>query len=265
MKILSDLHVHTHLSLCARSSAVVPYYIDRAKELGIKRLGFSDHMWDAPIEGRERSTEFYSVQNFEHILKLKEEIKSAESFDILFGCETEYSKSAGAAITEETAKQLDFLLVPNSHTHITADRETVNDHEKHAEYMLKAFYDIINCPVSKYITAIAHPFYAVCCPYDNRELFGLYSDEDFRKCFSAAKEKNIAMEINTSCFAYKTLPEIYADPSLRMYEIAKQCGCKFTFGSDSHSIHDHDSFYKAYIISSILELTENDLHPLSIC
>ena len=258
MKITHDLHIHSHLSSCANDSATVKHYVNKAKELGLTMIGFTDHMWDSAVDG---ANGWYQKQNFEHILNLKNEIASEDTGDlkILFGCETEYDLAhKGVAISEEVAKQLDFLLVPNSHTHITMPKDYFDPYQKHADYMVEAFYDIVNSNVAEYITAIAHPFFAVGCPYDDRELFGLISDTKFEDMFRIAKSKNIALEINLACFRNKKISELFTDPSLRMYRIAKEIGCKFTVGSDSHSSSGHDNFELLYVLTSLMDLKNED-------
>ena len=61
----------------------------------------------------------------------------------------------------------------------------------------------------------------------------------------------------------ETLAEAFEDPIFRMLRIGKECGCKFTVGSDAHSEADYDNFDKIYVISEILELKEDDFHPLT--
>ena len=113
---------------------------------------------------------------------------------LLFGAEAEYSyENRRPAVTPDVAEQLEVLLVPNSHTHLTMPKDFYQPYEKHAEYMIDAFMDIVNSDVARYITAIPHPFMAVCCPYDNRILIDLISDDSFKRCFSAAAEKGIAL------------------------------------------------------------------------
>ena len=56
-----------------------------------------------------------------------------------------------------------------------------------------------------------------------------------------------------------TPEELETDPHLHMFRLAKECGCKFIFGSDSHDNQEHDYYGNADIIANMLELTENDL------
>ena len=47
---------------------------------------------------------------------------------------------------------------------------------------------------------------------------------------------------------------------LRPYFIAKECGCKFIFGSDAHSTKEHESYEKlTQIFADELELKEENI------
>jgi histidinol phosphatase-like PHP family hydrolase len=48
-----------------------------------------------------------------------------------------------------------------------------------------------------------------------------------------------------------------------MFRLAKECGCKFTFGSDAHDSSQHEFYGNAQILADILGLKETDI--LEIC
>lgn len=268
MIIKHDFHIHTNLSLCAQSEATLEMYANRGKELGLEKMAITNHLWDHAIPDWENdeNSEFYAVQDFEYILKERAAIEEANrnGANFLFGCEAEYSyKHRRPAISPAVAEQMDVLLVPNSHTHLTMPKSFYEPHEKHKDFMIDAFMDIVNSDVSKYITAIPHPFLAVCCPYNNRLLLDLITDDEFKRCFSAAAEKGIALELNPNFISKKPLNKAYDDPIFRMYKIGKDCGCKFTVGTDAHSSGGYDNFNLIYIICSLLDLKEDDFHNLT--
>ena len=268
MKITHDLHIHTSLSLCASREASAAGYVALAKQHGLTRLGFADHYWDERIDGthafcRDGVSGFYNPQNTAHIEQLRPQLDAlrGQGIDLLFGCETEYDPyHHGVAITEEVAETMDFIIVPNSHTHMMMPKELYQPYEKHAAYMVNAYREIIESPVSRYITAMAHPFQAVCCPYDNRILISLITDDEYRRLFDRTAENGIAIEINTSCWYQKTDAEVEADPVWHLFSLAKECGCRFTFGSDAHD-HQVHSVYAAHtaLACRLLALREVDL------
>jgi len=74
--------------------------------------------------------------------------------------------------------------------------------------------------------------------------------------FSRAAKLGVGIELNASSMRFK---DDETDTVLKMYRIAKECGCKFYLGSDAHQ---PESFSKAKEIFekvvALLELTEED-------
>lgn len=263
MKIAHDFHIHTHLSVCAKDSATTEHYAETAKKLGLKKLGFADHFWDETCG--EPWNNFYKRQGLAHVMELKKELAATDFGDtkIYFGCETEYNPiTKSAAITPAVAEQFDFIIVPNSHTHMMMPKELYEPYEAHKQFMIDAYYDIINSEVSKYILSMAHPFSAVCCPYPNKILMEMMSDDEYKRVYDSTAEKGIAVEINVS--GMKPDKEtVLASEELRMFRIAKECGCKFTFGSDSHNSAAHDDYNAVCaLFAEALALGETDLAEL---
>lgn len=266
MKIISDLHIHTHLSLCAKPEATVDYYMDNARAMGLRVLGFTDHMWDSAIPG---ANGFYSPQSFEYISQIREELERADKTGIdriYFGAECEYDpRRHGVALTPAVAEQLDLILVPNSHTHMNMPKDLYDPPRKHAEFMLHAFRNIVNSDVSPYITAIPHPFAAVACSqyYHNSVPVSTITDDEFKECFSLSAKKGIALEINPAFFRDKTPEELEYNEFIRMFRIAKAEGSLFTVGRDSHSVGGHVGWDAIYTVIDLLGLCEDDLHPFA--
>ena len=47
---------------------------------------------------------------------------------------------------------------------------------------------------------------------------------------------------------------------MRMFRLAKECGCKFTFGSDAHNQGNHEGYNRAgEYIAYLLGLCEDDV------
>lgn len=275
MVITHDFHVHTELSLCAEKGATVTGYIDKAIEHGIKKIGFSDHFWDEKIDCvnksytvRNNCNEYYTTQNFAYVSRALSDINDCrgKGVEIFFGCEAEYDPfHHGVAITEETAEKFDFVIVPNSHTHMMMPLDFYEPHRKHIDFMINAYEEIISSPVSRYITALAHPFEAVCCPYGNEILMAEISDDEYKRLFDKTAEKGIAIEINAHSFLGKTAEEILITPKARMLKLAGECGCKFLFGSDAHSHGGaHVSYAVRDVVISALELSSGDFADIGL-
>ena len=195
MKITHDLHTHTVYSSDTGRSATFPLYIERAKKLGLTHLGFAEHFWDDSIEG---AFPFYLPLTRRHMAEGRAEFEGYKDSDIklYFGCEVEYDPvHHSPAITEATAETFDFILVPHSHSHETMPKEYYDDPKKHCDFLVEAYNDIINSSVSRYVTGMAHPFSLVRCPYPEKILIDLVSDDTFKRMFDKTAEKGIAVEI----------------------------------------------------------------------
>ena len=58
----------------------------------------------------------------------------------------------------------------------------------------------------------------------------------------------------------KSYEEIAEAAHIRMFRLAKECGCKFIFGSDAHSTNEHKSYEKLTgIFVELLGLKEDDI------
>lgn len=271
MIITHDIHTHTYLSRCGKPDATIASYIQNVKKHGIKLLGITDHMWDDTLdgwqdihEGDKTMVPFYEGQNVEHVLQSRKALEGldTEGIRVLIGAEVEYDpKRRDLAITAENAEKLDYLIFPNSHTHMVMPREYYSDKRKMCEFMLQAFMDIMDSPLRSHVVSMAHPFCAVCCPFGYEPLLALISDEEYKRCYGACAENKIAVEINLSKFRGYSTEQIIHSNLIRPFQIAKACGCKFTFGSDSHTMQHMDTFKDFYVAAELLELSEEDISP----
>lgn len=108
-------------------------------------------------------------------------------------------------------------------------------------------------------TLVAHPF-AVCgesteiSQASKRKLDRDRLFEQFRK----AAKMNVAMDVNIS--AYTPINGSYEnDEMVKVMRIARDAGCKFAFGTDSHSVAGLKEIRHGDELSEIIGITENDL------
>ena len=260
MIITQDLHVHTNLSPCAARDATVESYFEAWRLNGTTTVGIADHLWDEsmpnPCPGRTPAT------GMKETLALKERLKTVDTqgIRVLVGCETEYDYARrGIALSPEAAAQLDFVLVPHDHTHLTMPKELRDDDRKHAKFILDAWYDILNSNIVQYITSMAHPFLAA----SETEVSFKLSDAELREAMIAARQAGVGIEINAAALFANTknrrIAEVLALDNMRVLRIAKECGCKFTFGSDAHHSSHSPLFHCNYIVATYLELTDGDI------
>ncbi len=108
-------------------------------------------------------------------------------------------------------------------------------------------------------TSVAHPFTPCGFPKEvQKRMIDLIPDEELMKCFDAAKSLGVSIEVNTGALKF---PENNwaGDPMVRVMKLAKAAGCKFTFGTDSHSLKGLDEIRKANSFSDAAGITEADL------
>lgn len=275
MNVKYDIHAHTHLSLCGQDNATIANYVKQAKENGVSLIGIADHMWDKEIpyhenmrhaksagpSGGEGVINWYKAQPIEHCRQILAELNETdnESVHFVFGGEVDYCPGLGAAITRKNAEMLDFMIVPNSHTHHVMDKADYEPYQKHADFMLRATMEICTAETAPLVTALAHPFDAVCCPYPTDYIIDCLTDSQLIEVFSAANENNIAAEINGASF--ECIADIKNSGVFRVLAMAKKAGCLFTFGSDSHSGTGQSVLPYCSQVAELLGLTESDILP----
>ena len=261
MEIRHDLHMHTTLSHCGKEGATPENYLQIAKEKGLSVIGFCDHVWDTAVSPAINS--FYEGQDAERILSAP--LPKADGVRILRGCEAELDKNGVLGLSEDTAKKFDYILCTHSHSQHpeVIDAGARKDPKKLADILCERFSVLVEHPMSKYITAIAHPFF----PSGNRENFDevlfRIADDRLEDLFADAVYKNVALELNAAAFAGYPVKSIHRSEMFRIYETAKEAGCKFVFGTDCHDPKTYNERF-AYLtaLCELLEITDEDLCPL---
>jgi histidinol phosphatase-like PHP family hydrolase len=262
MKIQHDVHMHTYLSRCSNDPDFLPpAIIEKSKANGIRLLGFTDHMWDKSMPGGDNDV--YRNQDYEHVNKIHNMMPDKiEGIKILFGCETEYYGKGRIGISKETAAKFDFVIAPTNHTlTFYAKEEKLTTAMEIAKDLIKRLKEVLSFNVA---TGICHPMLPLGFFNIGDEIFNSISNEEFNECFSMAREKGVSLEIN-SC----TFPGIYDrgttgftdEAYMRFFTLAKEAGCKFHFGSDSHSLEDIDRLQKLEPYLDLLKITEDDVLP----
>lgn len=233
-----DIHVHTTLSECCSDLAATPErVIARAARLGIKTVGFANHFWDESIPG---ASTWYESQNLEHILTIRAQIpEDTHGVNVLVGCESEYCGDGVVGISREVAEQLDFVLLPMSHFHMTGfvvQQWQVANSRNVAELLVQRFREVIELGIAN---GIAHPFSPLGFKDSVDEIFGYISDETFQDCFGRAAELGVSIEIQPNMLPGslgKEMEGFHDESFMRVLAIARDMGCMFHLGSDTHTL-----------------------------
>lgn len=107
--------------------------------------------------------------------------------------------------------------------------------------------------------SVAHPF-APCglANADKNDCLRHISDETFRSCFEKAAKAGVYMELNTGAIM-EFGRDLDNNESIRAFALAKAAGCRFTFGSDSHSVKALEGILNGNAIAQKLGLTKDDI------
>ncbi len=262
IKLEHDLHVHTFLSECSMSPTQTPENIIRqARELGLRQIGFADHIW-ANHEIQPHS--FYQSQDERQISRLREQLKKIEIPDdikVLVGCEAEMAGPGRFGITRELAESLDFVLLATDHFYFSGfvdepPERTPRALAKHMLTMFKAG------AASGLATSLAHPM----MPFGYFDLYEAamaeISDQELLDAFGLAAEHKVALEISGNFLPDRRRTHNFdIQIPLRIIELAKRAGCKFTFGSDAHNLEKMQRIKDLEFFIVTLELTTQDLLP----
>ena len=233
-----DLHVHTHLSSCAARDAFIKDYVAEAKRIGLGLIGFSDHAWDAGVPG---CSEWYRPQGYERLEARRAEAEGLDTggLEVRFGAEGEFARLV-LGITDEAKRFVDYIIVPNSHTHMhgfVISARDAADPKKHADYLCESFIALCRHERRDLFCGIAHPMFPVASSEELREaVYANITDRQLEDCAKAAKKAGLFLEVNYSSFASIPPEKHGADCYFRFFRACVEQGCDFFTGSDTHSV-----------------------------
>lgn len=257
-RIDHDYHIHSQLSSCSSDPLQTTQRIlQYAKDNHLSRVCVTDHYWDTAVPG---ASGWYKPQNFPHIAKSLP-LPQADGIDFLFGCETDMDMFGVIGIPAERCADFDFIIVPTTHLHMTDFTIRKEDHDSAARAALwvKRTEHLLNLPLPFHKVGIAH---LACSLTDNRSrgdylaTLQLIPEIDMERIFAKAAACGVGIELNQSDMSFA---DSEADIVLRMFRIAKHCGCKFYLGSDAHHPHSFAQTKSVFERAvTLLDLHESD-------
>jgi len=262
----NDLHIHSKASACSgHPEQTTERILSYAEENGLKTICVTNHFWDDSVKG---ASDWYAPQNYEHI-SVEKPLPEKEGIKFLFGCETELDKFLNIGISKEKFDLFDFIIIPTTHFHMTgftlSEEETMNA-ERRAKAWVKRLDAVLKMDIPFEKIGIAHLTCPLIAPSREEylETISLIPEAEMRRLFTKAKEKGVGIELNRADLDISDEKE--TDIIYRPYKVAKECGCKFYFGSDAHKPEELDIakniFEKAV---DVLGLTEDDKFIIKGC
>ena len=229
-----DLHIHSFCSACVRNDCEQSpsNMLEYAKNNGFSTICITDHFWDETIPCL---SDWHRQHTFERISQVKP-LPMAENINFLFGCETDLDREMTLGISRERMEAFDFIIIATAHLAgggFTIPIENDSDPEAKAMHWVRRLDAVLGMNLPFHKIGIAH----LACPQmmKSREgyirLMNLIPEKDMWHLFERAAMLGCGIELNASDMQYA---EDEAEAVLRPFKIAKQCGCKFYFGSDAH-------------------------------
>ena len=262
-KIDHDLHNHSYLSECSSDPAEnAEFFLDYAKKNKLHTFGVTDHYWDSAVPTPSR---WYAPQNFEHITEILP-LPEADGTRLIFGCETDMNWDFTIGIPKERYDDFRFIIVPTTHLQMrefTIRPEDAESNERRAALWVKRLDALLDSDLPFNKTGVAH----LACLLINKksredylEALDLIPSDELERLFTKASEVGIGIELNKSDMSFA---DNEADRVLRMFKIAKGCGCKFYLGTDGHHPKDFENSIEIFDRAiSLLDLKESDKYEV---
>ncbi len=219
--VRENLHVHTTFSGCAKTEMRVKDIIRKAEEFGLERIALVDHFndADAPIIEKNKADK-YVAECYEAKVK------------ILFGAELSAYGVGKWLDSDEVNSKLDYRLYAANHYHLDFWE---HPEDKSPEGYAKHSFDVLSTLIkSGRADCIAHPVMAgyIRCFEDKNCVTNAMTDNQLGDLLTLARDNKTAWEINRDdALAF---PEF----SKRFWNLGKEIGVVFHFGSDAHTIQN---------------------------
>ena len=252
-----DLHIHSTLSSCCKDPEQTKENILRyAKENKLSTICVTDHYWDSSVPG---ASPWYQKKNFEHIDQIKP-LPQEEGIRFLFGCESEMDRNMTLGLPPERFDDFDFIIIPTTHMHMAFVCPEDDDKTplSHANLWVKRLDAFLQKDLPFHKMGIAH----LTCGLmqkkreDLIKTLDLIPNAEMERLFARAAQVGVGIELNKDDMTFAPEEEEHV---LRIFRVAKEAGCKFYLGSDSHSqryfADAHEIFSRAI---ELLDLRESD-------
>ena len=261
-----DFHIHSGGSMCSGDPNQTPARIlQYAIDEGYSAVALTDHFWDetVPMPRGGWGPDFYTSQNWPHINK-QLPLPRHDKIRFFFGAEVDMTLDGSVGISPERLEKMDILLIAVSHFHMTdftisaADSATP---EGRAKVLLDKLDLLFTYNLPWHKISLAHltgPKLGGGDPAFHCEVLRLVQGERLTTLFQKAAALGVGIELNTGTFRFGNEEEEQA--AVAFYAHAKECGCQFTFGSDSHT-EDGFAYHRnrGQRMADALGLTESDI------
>jgi histidinol-phosphatase (PHP family) len=232
MPIQCDYHMHT--PLCHHATGPMEGYVERAIELGLREVGFSDHNplpngWGAGVRMAEKELEYY----VQRVMDLQFEYRG--QIEVKLGLELDYVPGLEDYLAQQIAGYPWDYIIGSVHY---LDRECrlgswSGRYDGKPDEQYARYFDLVRQMVATGICDIvAHLDVVKRC----RRLPTERGLAEVRATLGEIAKAGQCIEVNTSGFRHSELAEMPAPyPALPMVAEAVQLGVPLTVNSDAHA------------------------------
>lgn len=233
-----DLHIHTHLSPCARSEMRLRPILDACERRGIRYLGITDHISAA-------SNAWILTETRKELTELRAPVQ------VWLGCEADILAVGEHTITAEVRSSVDYVMAAANHFHLPSVAHPLGESlEAVGRHILEMFR--YACTL-EFVDVMAHPMLVFAGTFDPT-CVELLSDRDLEQAIEPAVQNKIAMEISPRML---TRDQMYF--RMRFYSLCKKAGLKFSIGSDAHSLGSVGRTETLVTVIGELGITDGDI------
>ncbi|MBQ3007503.1 MAG: hypothetical protein IJD78_08085 [Clostridia bacterium] len=225
-----DFHIHSTVSRCCHDKSQTPDAIlDFAKENGLKKICLTNHFWDDTVKSE---ADWIDEHDFSHVSSVLP-LPSDNNIEFLFGCETDMDFNNVLGISRERFDAFDFIIVATTHLHLEGNtvRTKISTPEEAAFHWVDKLEKLLVKDLPFHKIGIAHLTTGHILKNQTAEALSLIPDATMYSIFSKCSDKGVGIELNVKTI---NLTDEQKNIILRPYIIAKECGCRFYLGSDSH-------------------------------
>lgn len=223
----NNMHTHSVNSLCSKPEMIFEDMVRKAEELNLKTLAVTDH-----------SDPGSDIDVYANYLDLKERLSKIDTpVRVLIG--SELSAYGIGKFKEEYRidKELDYSSYSHVHYHLsTWEQPEDRSPRGYAAHMLAVLNSLFETDRAD---NIAHPFSPVKMdffnPKEKSEVLRSITDNELGDILSKGEKAQCSWEIHSSTFL------TFKDFSRRFFNIGKEAGVHFTFGTDAHKLDALDT------------------------
>ena len=228
---------HSHTKRCGHACGEDEEYVIKAIQLGIKRLGFSDHVF-LPKGYEQPGTRgnFDRLDDYLNSIKsLKEKYKN--QIDIIVGFEAEYSDAFVEYYKYLLKDKVDYLILGQHCYEQDGKLLWYFFEDCPIEYIQKYVDHILKGLKTGLFKILAHPDLFMLLQGEwNKEI-----ERESRRLLKGCEELNIPIEINMGGLRRLHYNEVnYSYPNLNFFKLVKDYKIKVVLGVDAHNPNDYN-------------------------